>query len=422
MTEYIVKRWCRFDNFVALFATKLTKPAKRHLLHLLIALIIFDGRKNLAGLNRALFAPTHTSSLSRFISEASWDEAEFEQIRVEELSRHVQRWLAHHKAKNQKLPAFLCIDDTNNPKTGTKTAWTSYQYSHLAGGAIRCFCLVTALVVIGPWKIPLDFQLYRKKAECFQTGQAQLFVSKVDLAVGLIEGWQPLEGLEPVVLVDSWYLSESVIKACKARHFSLIGGVKANRAFSPSPNAKPRPLDELAPQLPWQSYHLVTVGRHKQAFRVAEVVGQLKEGGAIKLVVSRSLNGVGAVKTLAYRYLICTNLALSLETICEFYSVRWEIEIFHAQLKELLGFDHNQCWHQGNVRRLWRLVLMAYSYLVLEQVEQNELYTGGQAVQASLGQVVSWHRREAHRAEAEWVYAQAKAGLPLEAVLAQFAA
>ncbi len=93
----------------------------------------------MAGLNRALFAPCHSSCLSRFIGEADWDEQEFEQIRLSELNRKVKRFLATQRAHGQKVKAFLCIDDTNNPKTGSKTAWAFYQYSHLAGGLIGCY-------------------------------------------------------------------------------------------------------------------------------------------------------------------------------------------------------------------------------------------------------------------------------------------
>lgn len=72
MTDYIVKRWPHLDNFVQLFTTKLGKPAQRHLVEFLVALIIWEGRKNINGLNRALLAPCHPSTLSRFIGEAAW--------------------------------------------------------------------------------------------------------------------------------------------------------------------------------------------------------------------------------------------------------------------------------------------------------------------------------------------------------------
>jgi SRSO17 transposase len=159
MTEYILKRWPRFDNFVALFTTNLAKPAHRHLVAILIALIIWDGRKNIAGLNRALFAPRHHASLFRFISEGNWRASEFEAIRQTELNRRVRRWLDSQTAHAQKVPALLCIDDTNNPKSGTATPWASYQYSHMVGKAIRCWCLVTALMVVGPYRLPFAFQL-----------------------------------------------------------------------------------------------------------------------------------------------------------------------------------------------------------------------------------------------------------------------
>src|SRR5215212_7360830 len=161
MTDYIVNRWPHFSNFLALFTTNLAKPAKRHLAALLIALIIYDGRKNIAGLNRALFAPKHPSSLNRFLSEATWNEEQLEQTRQAELNRRIRRYLDSHQAKAVKVPAMLCIDDTNNPKSGTHRPWASYQYSHLLGGLVRCYCLVTALLVIGPYAVPLSLQLYR---------------------------------------------------------------------------------------------------------------------------------------------------------------------------------------------------------------------------------------------------------------------
>lgn len=145
-------------------------------------------------------------------------------------------------------------------------------------------------------------------------------------------------------------------------------------------------------------------------------------GGQVDSFASRSLNGKGAVKTVQYRYLVSTEVSLSVQTIAQFYAVRWEIETFHAQAKELLGLDHNQCWRERNVQRLWTLLLIAYSYLVCEQVEQAELYNAGKAELATLGQVVSWHKREAHRGQVEWVYSQAQAGVPLEQLLDLIAA
>lgn len=450
MTEYIVKRWPGFDNFVSLFTQKLTRPAQRHLIAILIAFVIFDGRKNLAGLNRALFAPCHPSSLARFISEASWSAEEFEQIRHTYLNRQVRRFLDAHRAKGQKVNAFLCIDDTNNPKTGTHSPGTAYQYSHLAGGLIRCYCLVTAIVVIGPYVIPLSFQLYQPRPRSHQhsrmgsrqsqkenRGSKAIAITqpgpptetKIDLALNLVRAWQPPEGTQPYVLADSWYVCEEMFEECARRGVTLIGGLRANRLVATPTCPKLTALSSYAPQLPKSAYQLVTLG--KQRFRLAGVVATLKGGRQVKLMVNRSVSAgsnlrVG-IKSYTYRFFVSSEPALSVTVLAEFYSVRWEIETFHAQAKQLLGLDHNQCWREANVRRMWTLLLMAFSYLMLEAVEHPQRYTQPDPSnedeveqgcgRIGLAKVVAHHKREAHRAHSEWVYAQAMAGQPLEQVL-----
>jgi SRSO17 transposase len=425
MTEYIVKAWPGFDNFVALFTTKLGKPARRHLLAILIAFIIYDGRKNIAGLNRALFAPCHKSSLSRFISEASWSAEEFEQTRLTHLNRCLRRYLTSHTRQGQSLPAFLCIDDTNNPKTGTQAPGTAYQYSHLAGGLIRCYCLVTAVMVIGPYVIPLTFQLYLPRPKQVESKvELAQYASKIELAVRLIREWQPPEGTQPLVLADSWYVCDEMFEECQKRNFTLIGALKANRLLTTAACPKLTALSQYAPQLPKSAYQLVTLG--KQSFRLAGVTATLKGGRTVKLVVSRSLpnaaNPAWGIKPYTYRYFVSSDPLLPVKVLAEWYSVRWEIETFHAHLKQLLGLDHIQCWREANLRRMWSLLLMVYSYLMLEAVEQPERYTEPTQLRVGLAQVMAHHKRQAHRAQAQWVYDQARAGRPLEQILAQIAA
>jgi SRSO17 transposase len=426
MTPFILNRWPRFDNFVSLFTTKLGKPARRHFIALIMAFIIYDGRKNIAGLNRALFSPCHTSSLWRFIGESEWDEQALEQTRLKELNRRVRRYLDTQRARGQNVPAFLCIDDTNNPKTGTKTPWAAYQYSHLAGRLVRCYCLVTAVLVVGPYAIPLSFQLYRKKSECLKAkGQPQAdYVAKTELAVRLIKGWQPPQGTQPFVLADSWYVCDELFAVCKERNFILIGGLKANRLITTTACPKLTALSAYALLLTKEAFQSVTLG--KQLFHLAGLEAQLKGGQRVKVVVSRQLQlgckPTAGIKHYTYRYFVSSDPSLAVKTISEFYSVRWEIETFHASAKELLGFDHNQCWRERNIWRMWTLLLIAYSYLLLEAVEHCSDYAGSEQNRVSLGQVVAKHKLEAHRGQSEWVYHQALAGQPLELVLAQIAA
>lgn len=419
MTAYILSRWPHFSNFLALFTKGLTKPAQRHLTALLIALIIYDGRKNIAGLNRALFAPRHPSSLNRFLSETKWDEDDLEQVRQAELSRRIRRYLDSHQANGVKVNAFLCLDDTNNPKSGTRTPYATYQYNHLAGGLVRCYCLVTALLVIGPYAVPLTLQLYRKKEDCRQKGRLKDYLSKTELAARLIRAWQPPANTQPFVLADSWYVCDEVMAACDVRSFTLIGGVKSNRCLASKPNAQLLNVSDYAPTLPSTAYQFVTL--EKQRVKVAGLKVVLKGGRSVKLVISRQLapgaSNKAGIKRYSYRYFISTAPTMTSQSLCEFYSVRWEIETFHANIKELLGLDHSQAWCERSVRRQWLLMLLAYTYLALEAAEHYADYGPRDCLRVSIGQVVSWHKWQAHRGQAEWVYSEAKAGLPLADLL-----
>jgi hypothetical protein len=274
----------------------------------------------------------------------------------------------------------------------------------------------------------VQLQLYRRKEDCVAKGQPERFQTKIELACRLIEQWQPPCGMQPFVLVDSWYVSDEVLASCAKRGFTLIGGVKANRSITTAKCPELTTLSNFAPKLPSDAYQFVTIG--KQRFSLAAIEATLKSGQNVKLLVSRvwakGADPRAGIKHYHYRYFVSSDTGLSVQTICELYAVRWEIETFHAHLKELLGFDHNQCRIERNVERLWTLVLIAYSYLMLEAVEAEAVYwlakPKRQQLLVSLGEVVAEHKRQVHQGITHWVYAQAQAEQPLEQILAAFAA
>lgn len=106
MLPFILNRWSRFSNYLALFEGKLGKPATQHFRHFLVALILYLGTKNITGLNRAAFNRCHLSSFDRFLTEGSWKIEEFDQIRQADLNRHIRRFLDKYTAKNQLFEAW----------------------------------------------------------------------------------------------------------------------------------------------------------------------------------------------------------------------------------------------------------------------------------------------------------------------------
>ena len=430
MLLYILKRWSRFGNYLALFETGLNQAATRHFRHFLVAFILYVGTKNITGLNRSTFNRCHLSSFDRFITEGSWEARDFERIRLDYLNRKLRRFLDTRQAKGQLVPAFLCIDDTNNPKVGHKADWVSRQYSHLAGGNILCWCMVTGIMVVGDYTIPFSFRLYRRKEDCIAKGQPQLYRSKLELAIQLIEEWQPPQGTKPLVLVANWYLSQSLLEVCERRGFSLIAGIKSNRTISlldedkqradtnqnQSQSQKKLSLKELGTNLAASAYQPVTLG--KQRWLMASRTVALKGGYRVKLVISKGKGWQSA----SLNYWVCTDPSLGVQTLMEWYGVRWEIETFHKQAKQLLGLNDNQCQRERSILRLWTLLLIAYSYLVIERVEYADEYKSGRERLPTLGEVKPEHQRLGHQALAEWVYCEAKAGTDLSLLLDQIRA
>ena len=414
MTDLILNRLPRLGKYLTFFDQKLGRPARQHFIHLILAFILYDGAKNLAGLNRASFNRRHLSSVDRFLTEVEWPQDEWEQLRFEDLSRRAKRFLQHQQAKGQKVPIFLCLDDTNNPKSGDQTAGVSLQYSHLQGRLVLSYCLVTAVLVVGPWVIPYDFKLYRRKAECERRGDLVQFRDKLSLAAELIEQWQPFEQTEPIVVVDSWYSGLPVLNSCAKRQFTLISGLPANRCIKAKAKGAWQQLKEYAASLSTSAYHPVTVGAKR--WQLAQLISPLKQAPQIKagkIVLARGLgNGRGE------RFWYCSDQSLALNLIMEYYTVRWEIETFHKQAKQLLGWCDNQCHLPKSVRRLWLLLLLAYSYLTIERVEHSEAYARWRGCSfATLWQIQQAHKLAAHQAQFEGAYQAGVEGVPLADLL-----
>lgn len=62
----------------------------------------------------------------------------------------------------------------------------------------------------------------------------------------------------------------------------------------------------------------------------------------------------------ALRAFVCTNSALTIEEILEFYCNRWQIEIYFRNCKTKLAFDKCQIRSAQGIRRFWLITSLAY--------------------------------------------------------------
>ncbi len=101
-------------------------------------------------------------------------------------------------------PIYLVIDDTVLDKMwGYKTAWVYRLYSGKHKRVIRGIGVVVLMAVVGEWRIPLTFRIYRKEED----GK-----SRIDLALEMLRWALEEVKIKPAyVFMDTWYASKDIL-------------------------------------------------------------------------------------------------------------------------------------------------------------------------------------------------------------------
>lgn len=126
----------------------------------------------------------------------------------------------------------------------------------------------------------------------------------------------------------------------------LIGGLKTNRVLYPQ-GIRVR-LDEFASYVNQEEVHLVTV--NGSSYWVYRYEGSLN--GIENAVVLFCWPKDAFQQSKALHAFLCTDVSLDTQTILNYYSQRWPIEIFFRQSKGNLGFETYQVRSEKAYTRL----------------------------------------------------------------------
>ena len=385
------------------------RPQYQHFQAYVVALLIYLGSRNLAGLSRALPDGRSACSLYRFVAEMDWDMDLVEQVRWEMLNRQTRRAVQAAAQHGRPVPIFLIIDDSVVEKTGKKMDGVDYHYSHSVGGKVLGHAWVTGHLVVLGQSYPIGWKLYRRQVSCMAAGVP--FASKPELAQAMIQGFQPLPGTQVYVLTDSWYPSQEILNVCQARGFHLISAVKSNRKFK-TDDANLQ-VTQWQQSLPKEAFDLVTV--NATGYQVWAATGHLSSGHAVKLVINRVIGQEG------WRYLVSTDLALTPETILSHYLVRWEVENFYRVAKQSLGWGDYQMRDLYGMERHVQLMMVAHAYLELQRQEARASADDPEA-HITLGDIQRQLQSHSRRTEIAQIFDLACHGLTLDMIYQRLAA
>lgn len=376
----------------------------RHFQNYLTGLIVLDN-KSMTNIARCIVDSADKTNISRYLSDAPWREERLNDTRVS----YMQSQTAEYRAR--EIDSVLAVDDTLCEHVGNLFEYVDRHYNHGENQYPLAHNLVTSHYVSGPVRYPVDAQIYRRYEEFTQwesfvkkhfpdveipkpkkaraafhkqvapellkdAGFHKLdetFKTKITIAGELVDkaverglsfGW---------VLFDGWYLAPDFIAVLTRHQKDWISVLKCNRnietnsfrlrdengkvlSFS-GPHIQ---VQDLVPLIPAASYRPVTLG--ERIYYTFTMTVRIPSLGKVRIVISfenPELQG-------NYVVLVTNRTDCNAQRILSTYLLRWPIETFYQDGKQLLGLDEYRMRTAQAFQKHWSLVFVAYSLLHLD--------------------------------------------------------
>lgn len=248
----------------------------------------------------------------------------------------------------------LIFDDTDISKTGRTIEGVSKIHSHVS----HVFLFGYKLLVAGYWNgsvfIPVDFSFHRenknnkkkkyglsvkeykaqkktlrKKTTAVLKRFRELNVKKTNVVIQMFKRINQRRIDVDYILIDSWFTTVTLIKKFLSVNKSVhvIGMYKYNSKLII--NKKERTIKQLR-----QSKNGLKRSR-LTGFYYMSFIGEI-DGVRLKIfLIRRGKNG-------AWHTIISTDTSLSFNKMIEIYNIRWSIEVFFKEAKQLLGLGKSQ--------------------------------------------------------------------------------
>ncbi|MBA3875235.1 MAG: transposase [Anaerolineae bacterium] len=400
----LVKEHC--EIFRSVFANQ---KQVRHFENYVTGLMVLDD-KSMANMARCILDSADKTNVSRYLSEAPW--------RYERLNDKRVSYMQSQTAPHQRIAteSVLGIDDTLCEHVGNLFEYVDNHYNHSNGQYPLAHNLVTSHYVSGAVRYPVDASLYRRYEE-FTNWEAfvekhfpvtelpkkkkertalhkqvdshlltdpafraldEAFKTKITIARELVEKALDRKLAFGWVLFDGWYLAPDFLAVLERLHKDWVSILKHNRNLETNSfrlrdaDGNPIAFDEpqikveaLVPYIPQQAYKPITVdGRIYYTFTMTVRMPSI---GKVRIVVSFD----NPERRGNYVVLVTNRTDCSALRIIATYLLRWPIETFYQDGKQLLGLDEYRMRTAQAFQKHWSLVFVAYSLLHLDCLDAS---------------------------------------------------
>jgi len=286
-------------------------------------------------MSTALIEKKHHSSIARFLSSPAWNDAA---VYRQYLSK------IRHLFARQRVT--LIIDDSLSKKTGKHLFGVQFHKDHCGNGYIFGHQVVTALLRTKDVLLPLIPRLYHKES----MSKIQLAKEQILLALQHVKVRQ--------VIMDSWYMATELITLCTSKGITVIGCLKSNRLISI--HHRWMGVRDYFRRVQRDTMTLVIINDEK--YRYHEVLASLKGVGLVKLVIVQQWRNKKWSRAF---YLVSTDTRRSADGIITTYTQRWDIEVFHRDIKQHLGLESCSARRETSITRHLMFVTFTHASLKL---------------------------------------------------------
>jgi len=304
--------------------------------------LLLSSNKTVDGLNSIFMQQTDQSNLNRFLTEYPWFKSDF----TDELKR-----LFKSRSVFSSFSYFI-LDDTLLEKIGKHIESAGIHFDHTTNDYVFGHQVVTSGYVFQSGFYPFLLELYTKEEQCL--GEKLVFRTKVEIALEILE--KAIEFHKPsIVLIDSWYCTQEIIRFLDERGIQYIIASKSNRVFVY--RNKWEKISEYVTTI----QNLTTFIRGDYQYQAKSILAYFEDFGEKRLVFVRRRE-IGTKEYENWNSLL-TNIDVPDETIVGFFSNRFIIEEFHKDAKQHLGLGKSQLRKRRGVVKHLHLVAVGYCLL-----------------------------------------------------------
>lgn len=268
---------------------------------------------------------------------------------------------------------FIIIDSTLHKRSSIHTE-NSQKFNH-GKGYVTGHQWTNITLLINDTVIPLAPVPFYSKKYCRKNGLT--YITEADAVVKYINELNLEEFVgrhkpeEVAVLMDSGYDAAKIQKSINRKHWTFISALKKTRCVKSEREYNITSKGEGWHQIcnffknhrraKWTAVRVPVKrgGKKRMEFRIRQIFGFLRNVCRVQLICSECKKGPDGRR----KYIACNDLKVKARMIVIAYRLRWNIEIFHKQIKMFPGLEDIAAKHFNSVISHVHWVYCAYILL-----------------------------------------------------------